>query len=506
MSEETRPLTPGNGEAAQTAAIDFLASPATHGGAAVERISTHGAHVFMAGDRAYKLKRAVKLPFMDFSTIERRRAALEAELDLNRRTAPTLYIEVRAIRRGADGRPGFAGPGDVLDWVLVMRRFEQAALLDAVAVRGELTAAIIDDLADVVAAMHAAAPIVRRAEGAYFSATALDNLAPLRAAPIDQAAVERLAVAIAGACRSASAHLDARARAGFVRHCHGDLHLRNIVMLDGQPVPFDALEFDAGLATGDVYYDLAFLLMDLEHRGLRPLAHRLFNRYVTGADDLEGLLALPVFLAVRAAVRAKVAALSAAPAEAAGYVALANGYLPAPKPRLIAVGGLSGTGKSSVAMRLAPSLAPAPGAVVLRSDVHRKRLFGIPDTARLPPEAYTPEAGARVYGELARLARRVLAAGHGVVVDAVFAKPDERAMVEHVARGIGVPFLGLWLEAPLAVRESRVGIRVRDASDADAAVARAQERYDIGALAWSRIDAGGALDEVCARVVAAAAS
>ena len=256
---------------------------------------------------------------------------------------------------------------------------------------------------------------------------------------------------------------------------------------------FDAIEFDPKIATGDVLYDLAFLLMDLIERGLKPAANIVLNRYLSEtrrAEDLDALAALPLFLSLRAAIRAKVAADARgrrAPnardieQSARAYFALAGRLLAPPPPRLLAVGGLSGTGKSLLARALAAEILPEPGAVVLRSDVERKALFGLAETDRLPQTAYAREVTARVYAALTDKARRVLAAGHSAIVDAVFADAGERAAIAQAARP--GEFHGLFLTADLSVRLARVGERKGDASDADAAVARQQEQYDLGAHA-----------------------
>src|SRR5690606_38807847 len=259
-----------------------------------------------------------------------------------------------------------------------------------------------------------------------------------------------------------------RERAGLVRRCHGDLHLGNIVLIDGAPTLFDAIEFDPRMATADVFYDLAFLLMDLVGRGLSPAANIVLNRYLGETrrlSDLDALAALPLFLSMRAAIRAKVSAARArnfdagsgeraeAERSARAYFRLARAFLAPPPPRLVAIGGLSGTGKSVLARNLAPDLKPEPGAVVLRSDVERKALFGVAETARLPERAYAPEVTRRVYATLAEKARRVLAAGHSAIADAVFAKAEERALIAGAAAGAA--FDGLFLVADLETRLAR---------------------------------------------------
>jgi predicted kinase len=292
--------------------------------------------------------------------------------------------------------------------------------------------------------------------------------------------------------------LDARAESGHVRRCHGDLHLRNVVLLDGQPTLFDAIEFNDAIACIDVFYDLAFLLMDLDHRDLRPFANLVLNRYLQQRDECAALPLLPLLLSMRAAVRAKVAASLEAIAdndtgkakqrnEAGVYFRRALDYLNPPPPRLVAVGGLSGSGKATLARALAPENGAAPGALHLRSDVLRKQLAGVAELERLPAAAYSAEATAAVYAELARRAAQGLAAGQSVVVDAVFARPEERADIEAVAQTVGTGFTGLWLAADRSVLTARVQGRRSDASDADARVVERQLTYDLGVIAWQRL-------------------
>jgi uncharacterized protein len=303
--------------------------------------------------------------------------------------------------------------------------------------------------------------------------------------------------------------LEARRRAGRVRHCHGDLHLGNIVLLDGRPVLFDCLEFDQALASTDTLYDLAFLLMDLQHQDLPALAQRLMNGYLEATWDDSGLALLPLFLACRAAIRAKVLGFGAAKApdesaspelaEARDYLERALAYLEPPPARLVALGGVSGTGKSTLARQLAPSLGPAPGAVILRSDVVRKRLHGVAPGERLPPEAYRKEASRAVYDALAERAAVLVRAGHAVILDAVFLHADERAQIERVAADAGVRFQALWLTAPEHVLVQRLSARRGDASDATPDVLRMQLATDPGALSWPMLDVSGSPQQVAAQ-------
>jgi len=304
--------------------------------------------------------------------------------------------------------------------------------------------------------------------------------------------------------------LIARGAAGHVRRCHGDLHLRNIALIAGEPTLFDAVEFDDTIATGDVLYDLAFLLMDLEERGLRPIANLILNRYLWASEEAElsGLAALPLFLSIRSAIRAKVVAAGLphlegqtrvrAAAEARRYFWFAEEFL-APRPaQLAAVGGLSGTGKSALAAALAPLFGRSPGAVWLRSDIERKRLFRVEETDRLPQAAYAARVGSEVYLRLRRCAGLALKSGQSVIIDAVHSRADEQKAVECLASELGVGFVGLWLEAPLEIRVKRIGNRRGDASDADAAVAEAQVAEAPSGNAWRRLDASGGLASMLA--------
>lgn len=494
----------------QADVIGFLGRPESYPGAPeVDRIDTHAAIVFLAGDLAYKLKRAVRYDYLDFSTLEMREAACKAEVTVNRRCAPTLYLGVDAIARTPDGSLAWGTSGRVLDWVVVMHRFEQEALLDRLAERGALDLSVMRALAEAVARFHESAERVEGHGGRVGMRWVVDGNAR-DFAKYEGTLGARACRAVTELCRDALVRhgdrLDARRHDGLVRRCHGDLHLRNIVMLDGRPTLFDGVEFNDEIACVDVLYDLAFLLMDLLRRDLPAHANAVFNRYLTARCDLAGLPLLPLFLGCRAAIRAKTSATAATlqsdassaqtlRTQARDYLAMAERLLQSSRPMLVAIGGFSGSGKSTLAARLAPQIGRAPGALVLRSDVIRKALFGLPDEARLGPQGYSADANRQVYSAIVERAALALTGGHAVIADAVFRDPEERAAIAHVAADAGVPFAGLWLDAPLDTLAHRIEHRQVDVSDATATVLARQIASDIGPLEWVRVDAGSDPDE-----------
>ncbi|SFP68176.1 hypothetical protein SAMN05216330_109109 [Bradyrhizobium sp. Ghvi] len=470
----------------------------------VTRIDTHGASVFLDGDRALKIKRAVRFPFLDYSNLEKRKAACEDEIRINRPLAPQIYHGVVAITEELDGSVKVNGRGRPIEYAVDMSRFDESQTLDHLAQARKFDADLASAIAGAIAASHAAAtPGDGKAWISSIPVLIDGNSAGLRNGNHLQGAdIEQLAQASHAAFLRARPLLDERGRQGFVRRCHGDLHLANIVLIDQRPVLFDAIEFDAQMATTDVLYDLAFTLMDLLRYDQSLAANVVLNRYLaaTPSENLDALGALPLFMSIRAAVRAQVALarLKAPHSDDAGildaarrYFDLARTLIQPAAPRLIAVGGLSGTGKTVLAAALAPSVAPQPGAVVLRSDVIRKQIFGVADTDRLPPSAYTPELAERVYTTLAERARHVLVQRHSVIIDGVFARDVERDAVATLAQDCNVPLTGLFLVADLATRQARIGGRHGDASDATQEVAALQERYKIGLVEWARIDASG---------------
>ncbi|MGH7067008.1 MAG: AAA family ATPase [Acetobacteraceae bacterium] len=481
--------------------IAFLSSGASYGrpGIIVERIETHVSLIFLIENRAYKLKRAVRFSYLDYSTPALRERYSRAELALNRRTAPSLYLRLRAITHETSGDLAFDGNGVTVDCVLEMRRFAQDDLFDRLADAGKLTPALMLDLTDTIAAFHHAAEITSRDGGrAGIEETIAGNNLNLIAAcpPLDRGRIDECLAASMAKLAAVGSLLDQRRAGGKVRRCHGDLHLRNVCLIRNHPTLFDCIEFSDQLSCIDVLYDLAFLLMDLWHRGLQDLANVVFNRYLDITGDFEGVAAVPLFMSMRAAVRAHVLAAEARQKPAAkpwddarSYLSLAVRLLHPRPPRLIAVGGLSGAGKSTVARALASHFGPAPGARVLRSDVLRKRLFEVAPETRLPPTAYRQETAERVYRGLRDQAQAALAAGCTAIVDATFLREEERQAIAALAGRARVPFSGIWLEAPGELLAARLNARRRDASDADPTVLRRQLGVSPGHIVWHRVDA-----------------
>lgn len=501
------------GAADQAEVIGFLSDPASHAGTdGVERVETHGNLVFLAGADAWKIKRAARFAYMDFSTLEKRRAACEHEVAVNRRFSPDLYLGCVPITRSTDGTLAFAGDGEPVEWAVHMRRFDQSALLSSIAMTGPVSDDLAKSLAGVVYDSHAGAKCSSTSSGSATFRTLVSSVCATLGArdAFDRGDVARLADGLNAELDRTANLLDSRAAAGFVRHCHGDLHLANVVVWQGRPMLYDAIEFDDAMATIDTLYDLAFLLMDLDRYGQRRAANIVLNRYLWRSGDihdLEGLAALPLFLGLRAAIRAMVTvdradqedpAAARRDLDSAGtYLSAALAYIKRSAARLIAVGGHSGTGKTTLATALAPSIGSAPGAVHFRSDLERKSAAGVGELDRLPASSYSKESSARVYAVLEEKAQIALAAGRSVVVDAVYAGEEERRDIEAVAATLGLTFDGVWLTANRETLIARVGARRNDASDATPDVVDAQLQYELGAMSpsWRVVDGGGAAGE-----------
>ncbi len=486
-------------------------------------VETHISHLFLGRKLALKMKKAVRLPYLDFSTLRAREHFCRREIEVNTRFSPQLYLGLSRIVRRADGRLALdaaEGEGEVVEWLVRMRRFDDDAVLDKVLERGALDEELQQALARAVCAAHRKAPPCRNVDMArrlqLVHAQVRQALLERRQA-LKGEAPESLLTELATRLEEGKALLRERARMGFARRCHGDMHLGNIALWHGTPMLFDAIEFDEELARIDILYDLAFLLMDLVHRGHKEKANALMNRWLALCDDTRNHAAVALLapmMALRALIRAMVAldladqnARRAArkQEEARAHARSARAMLAPARARLVVVAGLSGSGKTTLARKLAATLAPAAGAVHLRSDLERKVMAGVAESTRLPADAYTPKAARRVYDRLMERAQAALRGGWPVVLDAVFGKREERARVEELARRLGVPFTPLWLHAPLEELLARVRARRGDASDATEEVVRMQA----GALRveepeWTRVSALGTPREVLARALRAA--
>jgi len=465
----------------------------------LRRIDTHMSYLFLGEERAFKLKRALRHPFADLASVEARRAACEAELAINAKLAPSLYETVLPVVSDRHGAIQVGGAGDPIDWVVVMRRFPDGALMSEMAKANTLTPSAIEEGVTAVVAFHAAQPEMTstghtadyRRILAGLRETEAEGAAALGVTP----ASSELFDALDRSLTRLSPLIEARREMGWVRRGHGDLHLRNICLFEGRIVPFDALEFDPALATGDVIYDIAFLLMDLRAQGLDALANRAMNAYWDAAGQADEALALlPLFMALRAAVRMAVSVEAGDLAEASRYRAIGSRLLEVTHPRLVAIGGLSGTGKSTVARAIGGDLPGPCGARVLRTDSLRKALAGKPATEPLAGEAYEPAARASVYRVLAERAQSALEAGSSVIADATFREDPAREAIEGAAGRHA--FLGLWLRAETDVRVARVARRRGDVSDATTKVAIEQiepRKLDRG---WRVINAARPADAV----------
>jgi aminoglycoside phosphotransferase family enzyme/predicted kinase len=432
-------------------------------------------------------------------------------LKINKAYAPDLYEKAVPITLEYNGTLEIAGDGKPIEWAVVMRRFEDSALLSNIADAGKLDQSLAVNLGKNIAIYHLSLPDIKTNDGAERISEILDELERFFTAKLDlpfNLEIHNFHEQARFAFSQVTAELDFRALKGKVRGCHGDLHLHNIVLLNGLPTPFDALEFDERLATTDVLYDLAFLITDLLHKGLRAQANMVFNRYLLEAWPLvndNGLNVLPLFMAIRAAIRAMVSLQTAQYSlgnnldlskEASEYLTNAIAFLVPSPPRLVCISGLSGTGKSTLALALAPMMDPSPGAVLLRSDLERKEMLGVDEFSHLPQEAYSPEMHEKVYQRLLKKTDCALRQGYSVVLDAVFSKSAERKAAAKVAKERGVPFDGIWLTAPPEVLLKRVADRTHDASDATKDVVRKQMKRGKAPnfkteKGWRQIDASG---------------
>jgi aminoglycoside phosphotransferase family enzyme/predicted kinase len=463
----------------------------------VEHLETHISHVFLTGEHAYKIKKPLDLGFLDFSSLDKRRAFCEEELRINRRLAPDLYLAVVPIA-GPPGAPRVEADGVPVEYAVKMRQFSQDGLLENVSERGELTPGLIDQLADEVARFHGSVPHAEA--GSPFgsvesivgpAAQNFEQLAPLIASGQERELLERLR----GWTERQSEHLAPwfaqRQRDGFVRECHGDLHLANMVLIDGKVRIFDAIEFNPALRWIDVVNEVAFVVMDLTVRGREDLGSRFLNAYLEHTGDYQGVRLLRYYMVYRALVRAKIAAMRAAPGSIGGaqrealarkcslHLALAQRLVAAAPPVLVIHHGLSGSGKTSCSQTVLETI----GAVRIRSDVERKRLQGLDAAARTGSAVgagiYARDATQQTYARLAALAEDVLGGGYTVLVDATFLKLEQRDAFRALAQRLDVPFSIAVFTAQRQTLSERIVQRAAhgaDASEAGLQILEAQLR------------------------------
>ena len=482
----------------QATLVQALRNPSAHGHG-VDRVvvlETHISYVLLTGRYAYKIKKAVDLGFLDYRTLAARRFYCDEEVRLNRRLAPTIYIDVVPIT-GTVQSPAVGGRGPVVEYAVRMREFSQDALLSRMLAGGTLTPTHIDALALKVAEFHSSIE-VDTADGPFgrpeeVRRLALDNCAQLAVLvkdASDQAAIRALRDWTEREYAARASLIESRRRHGFVRECHGDLHLNNIALVDGEVAVFDCIEFNDHMRWSDVMSEVAFVAMDLEDRGRPDLAFRFLNAYLERTGDYAGLNLLRFFLAYRAMVRAKVAWLrlaqlsagqeqSAALEEYRGYVHLAEGYARPARPALVLMHGLAGSGKTTQSQRLLESI----GAVRIRTDVERKRLHGLGAQARsqsaIDAGLYAPAETEQTYRHVSTLARHVTAAGYVAVVDAASLKRWQRAVFKDLAAELAMPFLIVSVSASPETLRDRLAARSKrgaDASEAGLSVLEYQER------------------------------
>lgn len=465
-----------------------------HPADSIRIVETHISWVLLAGEFAYKIKKPVDFGFLDFSTPDRRRFCCEEELRLNRRYAPELYLAVVPVT-GNTANPHLGGSGTAIEYAVKMRRFDQAQLFDHLARARQLLPECVDRLAETIAAFHATIDRATPRDGhglpehqqdaAEFNFT---TIGPLLDDTDDIAHLNKLRTWTLAEYSRLEPVLRQRKHEGFVRECHGDLHLGNIVLIDGHPTLFDGIEFNEELRWIDVSSELAFLAMDLEVNGAGLLASRLLNRYLEITGDYAGLAPFDYYRLYRAMVRAKITQLARAQTGDSGkrtdllvryrsYIDYGLKLIRPRNPLLLITHGLSGSGKSHLAARLAEHLP----AIRLRSDVERKRLAGFAAEARtgsdLDSGIYGADMTEKTYRHLTHLAEILLNAGHSVIVDATFLKREQRERQRRTAERTGAGFLILDCQAPVEILKDRIHARSRtggDPSEADVAVLETQ--------------------------------
>lgn len=499
----------------QSALIAALSSPAAYGLKSSQKImvkETNISNVFLTGRKAYKLKRGVKYPYVDYSTPEKRLAACQKELAICERFAPGLCFGIEEVVSDKKGRLFIRSAcsdknAEVVDYLLAMHEFAEDMLFENMVERGDLDRFEMMDTAEKIFDLHQSAEVIMsRNPVDIIRGRIYENNAMIRCfVPdiFDAEDVDELENLQLEALEKNRELLLQRQTEGKIRWCHGDLTLRNLAMWNGQVTPFNPIEFYDDLTQIDTLYDFAFLLVEMESKGQRRLASILFNHYLALSADWNGIPVLPLFLSCRAAVNAYVFAQRSSEIKdkhesslmanrAYEQLVISKRFLMRPKPVLVACGGLSGSGKSRIARESAPFIGNPPGAVIVRDDVLRKNMLNAGLEEHLDTAEYTPELENKVFEQLCAECRRVLVAGRPVVADALFHNEDQRRAIEDLAREMNVDFQGLWVDAPLDVRIERVASRKRNPSDVKTAdELRKQLDVNVGEITWDKIDTSG---------------
>lgn len=473
---------------------------------------TNISKVFLTGEKAFKLKRGVKYPYVDYSTLEKRAEACRKELAICERFAPGLCFGVEEVVADKKGRIFLRSAcsdkkAEVVDYVLVMRQFEENMLFENMVDRGDLDRFEMMDTAEKIYELHQNAEVITtRNPVDIIRGRIYENNAMIRCfVPdvFDEDDVDALEEAQLQSLENNRELLLKRQAENKIRWCHGDLTLRNLAMWKGQVMPFNPIEFYDDLTQIDTMYDFAFLLVEMESKGQRRLANILLNHYMALSQDWDGIPVLPLFLSCRAAVNAYVFAQRASEItdkhesmlmanRAFEQLVISKHFLEREKPVLIACGGLSGSGKSRIARESAPFIGNPPGAVIVRDDVLRKNMMNLDLEVSLDTENYSPELEEQVFKEVCEKTRYLLSCGQSVVADALFHKPEQRKAIEALAEEMDVEFKGIWVDAPLDVRAERVAQRKRNPSDVRTAEElRKQLDVDVGTVTWDKIDTSG---------------
>ena len=464
----------------------------------IELIETHISWVILTGKFVYKIKKPVNFDFLDFSTLEKRKTFCEQEIALNRRLAPDIYLDVVSIT-GTSEKPliSVASNEDkAFEFAVKMKQFPQSAQFDNLLAAGDLSSEKIDALAPVVADFHQRTAVASE-DMDYGNKDKVINPVKENFDLISEslktdtyqgqlAALKQWSFTEFSKLESV---FEQRKKDGFIRECHGDMHLRNLAWIDDKPLAFDCIEFNPDLRWIDVISEIAFLIMDLQDRKQHHLANRFLNSYLEITGDYAGLKVMPFYLCYRAMVRAKVDALRIGQLDKnienrqdefeqfESYIDLAIGYTKAPTPALMIMRGLSASGKSTVSQQLLEKL----GAIRVRSDVERKRLFGLKAKEKAKSDIdkgiYSTQASEQTYVKLLELAAEVISAGFSVIIDAAFLHYHQREPFQALAKKLAVPFTILEVTAPIEILQQRIIARKNDASDADLSVLNNQLKH-----------------------------